>query len=305
MKILITGGTGFIGSALSDYFSKQGSEIYILTRSLHGRGQTNPQIKLITGLDYQEEYDVIINLAGEPLNKKRWNAAVKKNIYASRIKTTAKLLDYIKNCTVKPQLLISGSAIGFYGNSADNTFTEDSPPADNDFTHTLCNDWEQTALQAKQYGVRVCLLRTGIVLGKNGGVLKQMVLPFKLGLGAKLGDGRQWMSWIHIKDMVAAVDFLITNIQLSGPFNFTSPGAVTNQEFTRQLAKALHRPTFLTLPGFMVGIMFGEMGKTLLLGGQRVVPDKLLAAGYQFKFPQLAAALGDILSGVGDVTKKT
>lgn len=296
MHILISGGTGFIGTQLSQYFTKSGHQVTIFTRNLYKINNRSHSVNYITELDSNNPaYDVIINLAGESLNKNRWNAKVKKQIYESRIKTTQKIIDYIKTAVVKPQLLISGSAIGFYGNSLDQVFTESSEPADKGFTHNLCHDWETTALQASQYGVRVCLIRTGIVLGKDGGALKQMIIPFKLGLGAQLGDGMQWMSWIHMDDVIKSIEYLIYHTDLNGPFNLTSPTPVTNKLFTFELAKIFKRPCFLIFPNFMVKIMFGQMGEYLLLKGQKVIPDRLIKSGYSFKFSNLEDALKNIL----------
>lgn len=297
MHILITGGTGFIGSALCKQFKDLGFRVSIITRKLTNKTKLDQSIDFITNLNnINQYYDVIINLAGEPLNKRRWNEEVKQEIYNSRINTTKEIINYIEKSQVKTKLLISGSAIGYYGNDADKTFTENSTPGDTGFTHKLCNDWEQTALQAIQYGVRVCLIRTGIVLGKNGGALKELMTPFKFGLGAILGNGKQWMPWIHIQDMIEAIMFLINNDNLNGAFNLTAPTPVTNKEFSKQLAKSLERPCFLRLPNMVVKIMFGEMGETLLLNGQKVIPDKLIKSGYKFKFQDLDSALENLIT---------
>lgn len=295
MHILIGGGTGFIGTHLSRYFSTQGVRVSVLTRHL-GEHKRLHAVQYITSLTIQDgPYDIIINLAGEPLDKNRWNEDSKQSITHSRLHSTQKIIEYIKNVPVKPRLLITGSAIGFYGNSLEQTFQEDTEPADRGFTHTLCAAWEKAGMEAKEYGVRVCVIRTGIVLDHDAGALNKMLWPFKLGLGAQLGQGNQWMSWIHIQDVVKAINFLANKQELQGPFNFTAPGAVTNKQFTQQLAHALKRPQFLTLPDFVVTKIFGEMAETLLLKGQRVVPHQLLAAGYTFKFPALEEALHDIL----------
>ena len=296
MHILITGGTGFVGSTLCEQFKNLGFKIFILTRKSTRKPNLDQSIELINNVNnFKQHYDVIINLAGEPLNKKRWNDKVKQEIYNSRINTTKDIINYIKKAAIKPKVLISGSAIGYYGNDQDKIFTEESLPADAGFTNKLCNDWEQIALQATQHGVRVCLLRTGIVLGKNGGALKELIMPFKFGLGATLGNGTQWMSWIHIQDMIEAIMYLINNDNLNGPFNLTAPTPVTNTEFSKQLAKVLHRPCFLKLPNIMVKLLFGEMGETLLLKGQKVLPDKLIKAGYKFKLQTLAEAFESML----------
>ena len=236
-------------------------------------------------------------MAGEPLNKNRWNDPVKKVIYDSRIQSTQKIVDYIKTAKVKPKLLVSGSAIGFYGASSTKNFSEDTKPADHSFMHKICADWEAEGIKASEYGVRVCIIRTGIVLDRKKGALAEMVAPFKLGLGTQLGNGKQWMSWIHIDDVVGAIDFLVDNVKLSGPFNLASPGTVTNAQFTKDLAKVLKRPSFLKLPDFMVKLLFREMGEALLLKGQRVIPHNLMKAGYKFKFPTLEEALKDIING--------
>jgi len=296
MKVLVVGGSGFIGKALCSQLLKNESQVSVLTRSIKERSKLAASINFITELRGDDDYyDVIINLAGQSLNQKRWNEEVKKNIYESRIQTTQKIINFIKKSKLKPKLLISGSAVGFYGNHYDQIFTEESIAVDNGFTHKLCADWEKTAEQALTYGVRVCLLRTGIVLGRDGGALKEMIPPFNFGLGAKLGNGKQWMSWIHMEDAVGAIIFLMNNDTLTGAFNLTAPEATNNQTFSSELAAALHRPCFLTMPKIVVEILFGEMGKTLLLNGQKVVPSKLLNSGYKFKFPNVSAALENIL----------
>lgn len=297
MHILITGGTGFIGSKLSKYYLSKGFRVSILTRDPEKIRLNSKSVSYISLLnDFNEKYDIIINLAGEPLDKNRWNEEVKKQIYDSRIQTTQKVIEYLKKSGHTTQLLITGSAIGYYGSSLTQIFDEDTSPADSNFPHQLCADWEKTGLQATQYGVRVCVIRTGIVLGKDQGALSKMLIPFKFGLGAQLGDGSQWMSWIHIDDMVEAIDFLVNHQELSGVFNLTAPEAVTNRQFTNQLAHTLNRPRFLTFPAALVKILFGEMGEDLLLKGQRVTPKKLLQTGYQFKFLSLGKALEDVLA---------
>jgi uncharacterized protein (TIGR01777 family) len=193
-------------------------------------------------------------------------------------------------------LLISGSAVGFYGDSPDTVFTENSKQENGGFSHQLCQDWEAAAMQATHYGVRVCISRTGIVLGKNGGALKQMLLPAKFGMNAILGSGEQWVSWIHLDDLIAAMDFLIHQPELNGPFNLTAPNPVSNKTLSKTLAKILHRPCFLRFPSPMVKMLFGEMGEALLLVSQKVIPEKLSEAGYQFQYPDLEQALKELLA---------
>jgi uncharacterized protein (TIGR01777 family) len=296
MKILITGGTGFLGSSLCKYFCQKGEEVTILTRQQKLNTLKAGSPYFISDLKANEkQYDVIINLAGEPLDKHRWNAKVKKELYESRIKTTQTLIDYIRDSEKKPALLLSGSAIGFYGNHDSKIFTESSEADNGDFSQTLCQDWENTALQASHFGLRVCLLRTSLVLGNKGVALKKMLPAFKAGLGAVIGSGRQWMSWIHINDWVCAIDFLIQQTNLSGPVNLSSPHPVSNTEFTDLLAQTLHRPRFLSLKPCVMKMLFGEMAESLLLNGAKVLPDKLLKAGYVFQFDQLEKAFEAIL----------
>lgn len=296
MHILINGGTGFIGSKLCERFLKLGYQVDILTRGLGECPNVSSSICYKTELDDPTLcYDVIINLSGEPLNKRRWNTDVKNDILSSRVQSTLKIIEFIATCHTKPKLFISGSAIGFYGHSSDLIFREDTPPARDEFIHRLCAEWEDAALKAEEYGVRVCLIRTGIVLDKSHGALAEMLLPFKLGLGAQLGQGTQWMSWVHIADVIGAIEFLIDREDLSGPVNLTSPGVVKNKDFTQTLAKVLNRPSFLTLPSPVVKLMFGEMGEALLLHGQNVIPQKLVDAGYKIKFTVLDTALENIL----------
>ena len=289
MKILITGGTGFIGSALCENLSNQGHQVVVLSRTRQGANYVHDLSALDAG------YAAIINLAGEPLNKRRWNKKVKREIYASRMATTQAVIDYIRAATIKPKVLLSGSAIGFYGSSLQREFCENDAPEGADFAHDLCRDWEQKAAEAGQYGVRVCLLRTGIVLGKGGGALHAMMLPFKLGLGAVLGDGKQWMGWIHMQDVLGAIDLLLQDDSLNGPFNLTAPTPVTNQDFSKLLAGALKRPLLLAMPALIAELLFGEMAKILLIRGQKVLPSKLIASKYQFKYPDLKAALVNIV----------
>ena len=292
MHILITGGTGFIGSKLAKYFLDQKYKVTILSRNIKN---ILPSANIITNLeDIKSKIDIIINLAGEPLDKKRWNNEVKNEIYNSRINTTKKLVDYINNSKTPPSLLISGSAVGYYGSSYTKTYIEKDPAPQNDFPSKLCFDWEKEAFKANNK-TRVCIIRLGIVLGKNGGALSKMLLPFKLCLGARLGNGSQYMSWVHIDDVIGAIDFLINSKNSSGTYNVTSPNAVSNSEFTTILAKSLGRFSFLYLPEFVLKLLFGEIGKELLLKSQKTYPEKLINEGYSFKYNALESALQNTL----------
>jgi uncharacterized protein len=290
MNILIIGGTGFIGQPLAEALGKD-HRVFILSRNHH------LQPHLIQDFsELEDPVDVIVNLGGMPLVEKRWTENVKEQILNSRLNYVNQTIEYIKNVKQKPSVFINASAIGYYGDSLTETFTESSSPATTGFPHQLCSTLESAASKAESFGVRVCHLRTGIVLGKNGGALAQMIPPFYFGLGATLGSGDQWMSWIHISDVVKAIEVLIHAQTLSGPFNLTAPTPVQNSDFTKILANIINRPTFLTLPNSVVRLMFGEMGEELLLKGQKVLPDKLLKSGYKFQYDNLKAALTEILA---------
>lgn len=299
MYVLITGATGFIGKALVPSLLEKGYKPLILTRrpkvakQLFGQGcqvivdlnQIKPQVKIVG----------VINLAGAPIDK-RWSKRYKKKLMESRIGTTQALIDCMQRLEEKPEWMISGSAIGFYGASGDQALTEASS-AHPGFTHTLCQDWESVALQAQKLGTRVCLLRTGVVLGAHGGALKRMLTPFKLGLGGRIGSGLQWFSWIALEDMVRIILFLIETPKIQGAVNATAPYPVCNKEFTKALGSVLKRPTLFPMPGWVVKLLFGEMGIQLLLKGQKVMPQVLLSHGFEFKYPKVKEALSQAIRG--------
>lgn len=294
MKILITGGTGFIGQQLIHQRLLAGDEIYCLTRNpLKVESLFSSKVMSLAELPKKDELsvDAVINLAGEPILDKRWSEPRKQLLRESRIEFTQSLVEWMGQQTYKPKTFISGSAIGFYGSQSDEVLNEDSEAAPG-FTHSLCADWEQSALDAERFGVRVCVIRTGIVLG-HGGALAKMSLPFKLGLGGPIGAGRQWMSWIHIDDEVEIIEMLLTHEDYRGAFNLTAPEAVSNQAFSTLLGKTFRRPAFLPMPGFVMKLMLGE-GAELLLEGQRVFPDKLVKMGYKFKYSHLDEAFDSI-----------
>ncbi|MBE0470116.1 MAG: TIGR01777 family protein [Methyloprofundus sp.] len=297
MNILMTGGTGFIGRALIKSLLDKEHKITVLSRTPE-KVYTLFADSVIALSDLQkitaaDHFDIIINLAGAPIFDQRWTAERKKIIRDSRIKLTEQLVRTIATMPQKPALLISGSAIGYYGDQGDSELTEQSNSRP-DFSQQLCADWEQAALQAEKYGVRVCLIRTGLVLGANGGILQRMLLPFKLGLGGRLGNGRQWMSWIHLHDWIAIAQAMITNQQMRGAYNATAINPVTNQEFSKALGKILNRPACLPLPAFVLQALLGEMS-ALVLGSQKVVPERLVKQGFEFQFSHLQHALTDIV----------
>lgn len=292
MHILITGGTGFIGNRLARYLIAAQHKVTILTRNIakHKRTYSQLNINLLNKLDpATSKFDAIVNLAGQSLFSPHWSAKKKQQILDSRINTTAALISFIEEAAYKPQVLISGSAVGIYGNQGAQAVDENTTISQQDFATDLCMRWEETAAAAKQLGVRVCYLRTGIVLDKSGGALAQMLLPFKLGLGSVMASGNQYMSWVSMSDMLAIIEYLLNNEQLDGPFNATAPQPVTNKEFSSSLAHALHRPCWFRLPAFLLQLLYGrEMADTLLIGGQKVLPAKLCSAGFKFADSQLA-----------------
>jgi uncharacterized protein (TIGR01777 family) len=241
----------------------------------------------------QEPVDAIINLAGAPIADRLWTHKRKALLWSSRITLTETLLAWLESRAQKPQVLISGSAIGWYGDGGERELTEESPPVIDDFASQLCIAWEETAQRAEVLGIRVILIRTGLVLSAEGGFLSRLLLPFKLGLGGPIGNGRQWMPWIHIDDQIALIDFLLHRNEASGPYNACAPEPVRNREFAKTLGSVLHRPAFMPMPTLALKVGLGELS-SLLLGGQRATPVRLLQAGFTFKFTDLRAALDDL-----------
>jgi hypothetical protein len=308
-RVLISGASGLIGSALVASFESRGDEV---TRLVRRRPQSSDELQwdptreippqLVSG------FDIAIHLSGESVAG-RWSDAKKNRIRDSRVSTTQSLARALVAAEIKPKVFVCASAIGYYGNRGDEILTEDSPPGDS-FLAEVSGEWESAAKPAADAGIRTVNLRTGIVLSRDGGALKQMLLPFRLGLGGRVGNGRLWWSWIHIDDFVAAVQHIIdqagnTNQSLeswasspgllSGPINMTAPNPVTSAEFTKTLAKALKRPAILPLPAFAAKLALGEFAEEGLLASARVEPKKLLESGFRFKFPDLEATLKNLL----------
>ncbi len=297
MRILMTGGTGLIGRHLCAALTAAGHDLTVLSRHPESvQEKCGSKVRSIASLDEwtpDQAYDAVINLAGEPIVDARWTDRRKQKLLDSRIGLTKKLAAKIACARHKPDVMLSGSAIGIYGDAGELALDENAALAD-DFPARLCRQWEAAAAGAKDSGTRLCLLRTGLVLDARGGILSKMILPFKLALGTRLGDGRQWMSWIHIDDYVAIVVALLDNAQASGVYNMTAPEAVSNAGFTRALASALQRPALFVAPAWLLRAVMGEMS-LLLLGGQRVVPTRVLAMPYRFMYPELGPALSALL----------
>lgn len=293
MRILITGGTGFIGHHLVNKLLECNHDITVLTRkpisaqSLFS-GRVTPWTTLSSWLP-SIKFDAVINLAGAPIIDKAWTHKRKQILKDSRIGITQQLIVAMEEAITKPSVFLSGSAIGIYGDTGASLCTEASSLA-TDFAAQLCHEWENTAAIAETIGVRTCLLRTGLVLHKSGGLLKKMQLPFSLGLGSRLGSGNQIMSWIHLNDYLEALSYLLHTPSCQGPYNLTAPHPVSNTEFTATLAKSLGRRALLTTPAWALKLALGERS-SLLLGGQRVVPEQLLSQGFCFRLPHLREAL--------------
>ena len=299
MRIAITGATGMIGSKLTAFFLAQGHQIAVITRqsSYH-----QPQTSVITwdpALNYIETgqlegFDVIIHLAGANVGE-YWSPEHKKSILESRVQSTKLLCESFSRLVSKPKLLISASAIGFYGNHPpQEVLDEDSPPGQG-FLADVCRQWEEETNIAVQAGIRVVRMRLGVVLSRSGGALAKMWLPFQMGIGGILGNGQQVMSWIALDEIPYVVDHLIKNKEINGAVNVVSPQAVSNAQFTKILGQVMHRPTVLPVPGFAIRLLFGEMGQCLLLEGAHVIPRRLQESGYQFRFADLKSVLEKVI----------
>lgn len=299
MNIAITGATGFIGSHLTRALLNAGHSVRVLGRQRPANlpaavefaewrsTDAEPAPESLAGLD------AVIHLAGEPVAQ-RWTPEVKQRIRASRVDGTRHLVNALSTQSRRPQVLICASAIGIYGSRGDEILTEKSAPGD-DFLAAVTMEWEKSAVLAEALGIRVVRLRFGVILGRDGGALVKMLLPFRLGVGGRIGSGRQWMSWIHIDDVIGLILFALTDGRVREALNATAPEPVTNAEFTRELASALHRPAIFPVPKVALKVLFGEMAG-VILGSQRVLPEAAKNAGFKFEYPQLRPALERLLN---------
>jgi uncharacterized protein (TIGR01777 family) len=308
MRIVIAGGTGFIGSPLAEVYAEEGHDVRVLTRGLpDGEARHDPGTGMpgITRVGWRpigssgrwasivDDADAVINLAGEPLGARRWTPQRKAALRDSRILATRSIVEAIRGAAKPPRVLINSSGTGYYGASGAEPKTEDSPPGD-DFLSHLAVDWEAEAVKAEGTGARVVPLRTGVVLEKTGGALPQMMRPFRFFVGGPIGGGRQYMSWIHRLDVIEMIRWIVETPAVIGPVNATAPHPVTNRELARALGRALRRPSLLPAPAFALKAMLGEMAGPLLLTGHRAVPARALAHGYHFRYPEIDIAMRGI-----------
>ena len=303
MRILMTGGTGFIGKPLTAKLVSLGHRVTVITRRAPGTRETSSE-----GVDYFaadlykepvlpaeliDETDAVINLAGESLAGKRWTNKQKSRIVESRTRTTKALVEAMANAQKKPDVFLSSSAIGYYGGRGDEKLDEQAS-AGSDFLATTCLQWESEARKAEAPGRRMVLLRTGIVLGKSGGALAKLLLPFKMFVGGPVGSGQQWMSWISLDDLIALIVFALENPKVDGPLNLTAPNPVTNATFSKMLGRVLRRPSFMKVPGFALKMLLGEQA-LIVLTGQRVLPTKAQQLGFTFRHTELESTLRKLL----------
>ncbi len=306
MRVFVTGGTGLVGSVLARRLTERGDSVVLLTRRPdHAKQTADKKSTVVAGdptqagpwMDAINDCDAVVNLAGEGIFNRRWWSAFKQLLRDSRILSTqnvvAALAQQPRRADGSPKVLVNASAIGWYGPHGDEELTEDAIPG-SDFMAELCIDWEKAATAAQQHGVRVVIVRVGVVLAQEGGALTKMLTPFKMFVGGPVGSGRQFMSWIHIDDLVGQILFALDHANVAGPLNGTAPNPVTNKEFSKALGRVLHRPSFLKTPGFVLRVALGEVAN-VVTKGQRVLPRKALQAGYHFEFTEVEAALRDVL----------
>lgn len=297
-KILISGATGLVGSRLADELGRRGHDVFRLVRRSPADER---EIRWSERSGFAEAdaprlegFDAVFHLAGDNVAAENWSAEKKRRIRESRTVGTRVLVEALGRCSAPPKVFVAASAIGFYGNRGDEILTEESPKGEGFFPE-VCSKWEAESEKAAAFGARVVTTRIGIVLTRDGGALEKMLTPFRFGLGGVVGSGRQWMSWIALDDLIALLVHVMENGSLSGPVNATAPNPVTNEVFTKTFGRVLGRPTIVPVPEFAIRLMFGEMGETLLLQGNRVLPKRLEASGFRFSYPELETALRHVL----------
>lgn len=300
MKIAIAGGSGFVGKALTEYLLSKQHDVFILTRSVANTLTTNQNIKMVEWLTetsnparHLEGVDAIINLAGQSINA-RWTKGKKKEILDSRLKSTKAIETIVAKLQVKPKVVINASAVGIYGTSLESEFTENSQTYGDDFLAQTVLAWERAAEEIGKYGVRIVTARFGVILGRNEGAFPKMSLPYKLFIGGTIGSGKQWVSWVHIDDVVQILEFILIHNTISGPVNVTTPNPVTMEQFGRKIGKVLGRPHWLPVPSFALKCLLGNMSM-LVLEGQKVLPEKIIKNGYSFSYSDPEKALKSIL----------
>ena len=298
MKILISGATGLVGRHLVPFLKENNHEVFALVRQ-SPKNEREIQWNSETGfseteLAKLENFDAVVHLAGAGIADERWTKERKRIIRESRIIGTRVLVDGLSKLENPPPVLVSASAVGYYGDRKDDVLTENSPPG-NDFLSGVCLEWEREAQRAANFASRVVRLRIGIVLSTEGGALKEMIQPFKMGVGGRVGKGNQFVSWIHMRDLIRVVQFALENKNLTDAVNATAPNPVKNSEFAQKLGEALHRPSLVSVPEFALRMMYGELADALLLSSARVLPEKLLINNFQFQFERIEDALRDLL----------
>lgn len=297
MHILLTGGTGLIGRRLCKHWLAQGHQLTVLSRKPEDVARLcGANVRGIAHFDDvgSQHVDAVVNLAGAPIADRPWTRKRKILLWDSRITLTEQLVTWLERREQKPGVLISGSAVGWYGDGGERELDENAQPVSEDFASRLCIAWEETAQRTEALGIRVVLVRTGLVLADEGGMLQRLLPPFKMGMGGPIGNGRQWMPWVHIEDQIALIDFLMNREDARGPYNACAPSPARNRDFAKTLASVLHRPSFMPMPAVALRLLLGELS-ILLLGGQRARPARLQEAGFTFRFTDLRAALENLL----------
>jgi uncharacterized protein (TIGR01777 family) len=299
MRILLTGGTGFIGGALIERLLQRGDSVLVYSRDSSHFGSDNIQyINNLSDIPKEDYFACFINLAGENMSRQRWTEARKAALVESRVNTTRALFELAQRLQTPPRVLLSASAIGYYGHQGDQCLSEDALP-EQGFSHRLCQAWEDEACRFESLATRVCRLRLGVVLAKQGGAMDELTRSYRFGMGCWLGTGRQWLSWIHRDDVIRAMEFLLDDSHCEGAYNLTAPEPVTNRQFCEALGQHLPALLSLPVPGPLLRLALGEMAEELLLKGQRVLPGRLLEAGFAFRYNSLVQALPDLVHWAG------